>query len=622
LSGNSLIFLSYARTDGGDAVAHLEEELGRRGYPTWRDTRSIDPTADFTAQIETAIDQCSHIVVCVTPDVKRPDSFVRREVHYASILKKPITPALFANVPPPIMIVTLEWVDFFNNRQRAMDRLLEILERPRRTMTAGSHSDPFRAYLDSCYKQLVKELQWDIGTLIIPRIRDVSFEYLGKRASTGARLEEAHSVQQRQARSLFDAFSTYDQRMLLLGPAGSGKTVALRALARDAVTQRLDEPTAPLPLVASIASWDAEKQPELAAWLTSSQPLLAESEVRETLEQGRALLFLDGLDELGPPRRYKDGSIVDPQQDFLGRLPRQNGILLTTRAEESHLPTALDAFHGAVGMAPITQDDQFKYLQQTPVLFETVRRHRVLQDALTLPLMLHHFAWALEDAPSRLRKLEDDAGPRIIHEHIIELYIERAYGRYQREHGRLVTLEELYTLLGGVAMRDAGGGGNQNIFPPEEFGGRSETRSKGLIEFACDLGLLRRVGGSLLRFSHLLIRDHFAVREAIRVLSAGPAASDATTRDRAAWALWEIPDGRAVAVLLAALQDEDRHVRGSAASALGRIGDPQAVRPLIELTNDTTPVRSIYGERICDVARSALMSIGTPEAVAAAAEGR
>lgn len=90
-------------------------------------------------------------------------------------------------------------------------------------------------------------------------------------------------------------------------------------------------------------------------------------------------------------------------------------------------------------------------------------------------------------------------------------------------------------------------------------------------------------------------------------------------RDRAAWALWQIPDERAVNVLIPILDDPYKYARGSAAGALGRIGHKAeaAVLPLIKLLADKEPVSSMYGSRICEVAAVALEMIGSDEAIAA-----
>ncbi len=159
-------------------------------------------------------------------------------------------------------------------------------------------------------------------------------------------------------------------------------------------------------------------------------------------------------------------------------------------------------------------------------------------------------------------------------------------------------------------MRDAGGGGNRNLFEYDDVlrasGGRAEV-----VQFMTDIEYLVP-SGLALRFFHMALRDHFALAEARVALSS----SIPTVRDWAAWALWQIPDPRAVDLLIAALSDPYPYARGSAASALGRIGDPRAIPALRAMSSDTTEVLSTYGSSIADVAAWAIAAINnqrTPE---------
>jgi HEAT repeat protein len=72
------------------------------------------------------------------------------------------------------------------------------------------------------------------------------------------------------------------------------------------------------------------------------------------------------------------------------------------------------------------------------------------------------------------------------------------------------------------------------------------------------------------------------VQELVDYLSA----PEPFVRYRAAYALFIIADSRAVAPLIAALDDSDLRVRMYAASALGKIGDTRALAPLIGAMED------------------------------------
>ena len=49
------VFISYARIDGIPYANELELTLTEKGYKVWRDTRSINPSQDFTGIIEAGI---------------------------------------------------------------------------------------------------------------------------------------------------------------------------------------------------------------------------------------------------------------------------------------------------------------------------------------------------------------------------------------------------------------------------------------------------------------------------------------------------------------------------------------------------------------------------------------
>ena len=83
-------------------------------------------------------------------------------------------------------------------------------------------------------------------------------------------------------------------------------------------------------------------------------------------------------------------------------------------------------------------------------------------------------------------------------------------------------------------------------------------------------------------------------------------------RWRAADALWQIGDARAVPHLIAALQDPSIKVAGFAASGLGDLGDASAVEPLLELFQRLSDNREEAKARVAD----ALGKLGDKRAIA------
>ncbi len=119
------IFISYARKDGAEVAQWLVDALKQRGHETWMD-RNLHAHKDFDAEIEKAIGDASHVVVCGTADVQREDSFVRREIRFAQSLNKPIIPLMLPGGFLPITIINHTYVDFAD-REAGMTDLLRQL---------------------------------------------------------------------------------------------------------------------------------------------------------------------------------------------------------------------------------------------------------------------------------------------------------------------------------------------------------------------------------------------------------------------------------------------------------------------------------------------------------------
>ena len=97
--------------------------------------------------------------------------------------------------------------------------------------------------------------------------------------------------------SLIEDVVTEFPKFVLLGEAGSGKTTTLRHLAFETARKRLSDPlNAPLPLLLYLASWNKNQTIEeyiLSRWRLVPDPIGLSS-------RGELVIFLDGLNELGP----------------------------------------------------------------------------------------------------------------------------------------------------------------------------------------------------------------------------------------------------------------------------------------------------------------------------------
>jgi hypothetical protein len=154
----SYVFISYAREDGSEYAKRLAGALAQHGYRAWWDQQNLNPSLDFSGEIETAIEQAKHVLVCITPSLlTRKDGFVRKEILYAQTCGKPIVPLRFpggdlARLPLPLADLT--WIPFFDSQQltslnfsTGLERLLSCLSQDVPAVERVMSGDPFQDYL-------------------------------------------------------------------------------------------------------------------------------------------------------------------------------------------------------------------------------------------------------------------------------------------------------------------------------------------------------------------------------------------------------------------------------------------------------------------------------------------
>lgn len=649
MTHHSHVFISYARSDGREYASRLYHGLMAHGFSGWLDTRNINPTQDFTAEIELAIENASHVAVCITPDSKRSDSFVRREIQYAQALRKPVIPLRFADVPPHVQLINNEWVDFFRSWDTAFDRLCDILRGESHRTLFSSSDDPFRDYLQLLYQSIVLYLKQTVFSVQPDNPQVITLQTVStpnavsQPASLLTPFFATAGVNDHELPPTFsnfrDAFQYYNGRILLLGEPGAGKTITLMAFARDAVAARLENPALPLPILAHIATWDAVKQPPLAEWLLLSLPLLKPESVAAIISSGQAILLLDSLDELGQDQQdTTTGDHFDPRQRFLGVIPTQNQILITCRTQDYADIGQQISLNGAVTLQPLNDTQIRAYLHDLPDLWVTLAADGALLEVTRTPLLLSLFTNAFCELPEETQKLHN-LSQSDLRDRIFETYIRH---RYMREVRKFRTkppfsLEEICAVLGRIAAESISHRvwDEERSFTLETYLGTTKTYE--IIRLASELNLLTLDQHGIFRFTHLLLRDYFAATYARSCLTN----TASTIRANAINTLRKLNDPRHVEVFIMMLNDPHWRVRSYAAIALGESGNRRSVIPLIALLSDenlevqnfavialgqlrdtraVNPLVSTLHNPDTDISHNAaraLEHIGTPEALAA-----
>jgi hypothetical protein len=591
------IFLSYSRSDGYAAAAQIEAALVRY-VPVWLDTRDLIPSRDFTAELERAIEKSIAVVVCVTSDVRRADSFVRREIAFAELCRRPTVVARAEEVLPPIAVSTLTFFELWRDWDGELGRLVDFcastsaLESGRPATDRGNRGE----YLADTYRNVVAALH-DRVTL---RSDDQSVELVELQAEVLAGTAGTLDAEARIGLARFLRGSR--SRVLVLGEPGSGKTVTSLALVRDLASEALTDESAPIPVLLQAATAlgpDGEVR-SLRAWLTAEVPILGD-ELEQLLAAGMAIAIVDGLDELPEVvRNEADHPTSRPRAavlDILRALPR---VVATSRPD---VGVVTYAWTTVIRLVPLTDYHVQQFLEGR--VNSELSRDPIFIDAVRSPLLLSIVA----DLASTARWAR--GGASTVEEWRDMLFDQYARKTYDREARRqplidgVPPLDVIKRALGRIAIRDSSFGGSRNLFTVAEL--RSETIGwDAAARFIEEMGLVIRTGRHL-RFVHAMLRDYFAFTEASRALRD----ESPQMRDAAAWALWAVPDPRAVDALIVALDDPYEYARGSAAAALGRIGDHRALPALRRLSSDQTPVQSRYGRTVGDIARRAIRALET-----------
>ncbi len=616
----SHVFISYARKDGREHAERLDADLHRAGYRAWLDRRGIDPTKDFTAEIESAIRAASHVVVCITPDTERPNSFVRREVEYALLLDKPIYVAkMVANCLPPINIITHTYFEFYKDWDAAFAELCSYLARPATSYAQpapAAPAHPLRPYVQRLLDSAAKHLETAIIKLIDLEISETPDAVPAPPLDMIEMLFE--DARGETSFTSFDAaFKHFNRRALLLGEPGAGKTVTLMATARQAAADWLSEPDKhPLPVLGIIATWDASKQPPLMDWLGAQKGLTPDA------LRGNTLLLLDGLDELGGERTNTrpDGieERYDPRQRFISALNAHlgsNHALVTCRVADYEAVGQQVALDGAVTLQRLTDAQMRVYLADLPDLQAAIDADDGLREMARTPLLLSYLAFGFRDRPEAVKELHD-LREGALRDAIFIAYMEK---RYDREVKRLAkqgkeppfTLEFIRETLGRLAMENAGGmwrrGSNfrsrheANILERQDFAlVVPENQMNSYITFCCDLHFLHQRSEGV-GFIHLHLRDTLVYGYSLPWIRQSDLYSSIYEPNPAV-ALGTIRDSRILGVLLSLLEGRsvDSLLRACVADALGRLGDIRAVEPLIR----------VFGDVDEDVRSSAAASLG------------
>jgi len=178
--------------------------------------------------------------------------------------------------------------------------------------------------------------------------------------------------------SIFEVFDALQGTLLIVGNAGSGKTVMLLAITKALLNRTRGNSEARIPIFVPLGSW-ADAQPSLARWLEDELAriyLVSRELCQQLLDDVGIVLLLDGLDEVRPEHR---DSCIAAINTFRRKYPCRLVISCRTNAYKM-LPGKLDV-DGALELQPLSDAQVDAALYRAEKRVATVRKMLQEEDA-------------------------------------------------------------------------------------------------------------------------------------------------------------------------------------------------------------------------------------------------
>jgi hypothetical protein len=232
-----------------------------------------------------------------------------------------------------------------------------------------------------------------------------------------------------------EIFLRAGRTLLILGEAGSGKTVTLLKLADELLCRFASDPTEAVPVVFNLSTW-GRKRVDFLRWLVgelNSKYGVPKRSAQSLVQKSRLILLLDGLDELPRARRPECLEAINRLLTEIGA----PGIAVCSRLEDYLALPQRFAFEAAIRLEPLTCEELDTYLAKLgePLagLREATRNDGQLRESLRSPLLLSTAVLAYAGNP-HLERSNSNGTPEDLQQKIFADYVARNFRRRSRTH--------------------------------------------------------------------------------------------------------------------------------------------------------------------------------------------
>ncbi|HWO08776.1 MAG TPA: NACHT domain-containing protein [Polyangiaceae bacterium] len=377
---------------------------------------------------------------------------------------------------------------------------------------------PFNITLRA-YRKHVRNAFAKLETPVAP-----SVEVPRSRAFTPLRL---HSAAGPEPLELF-SFVEKTPRFVLLGGAGTGKTTLMKSLVVSILEGKDGAPTGVHPVLVVIRKHMLGGQSVEGAVVEVFEHHNfpgAESFVRAALAEGKLLLILDGLDELGENRAAVVGQILEYCERDNGR-EKPNRLIVTCR-ESSYTDRELrEPIAHVVRVEPFSNRNIRDFLsgwpehhgRQASSLYPMLQQDPQIRELCRNPLLLTLLAgiYLEEGSAFELPKARNQFYEKLLNELFVQRSMRKALPKAQ------FTVGDKRRILEHVSLVSASQGRDPEAFTPKMLAdaslselGKAVDRDALVRELVDRDGVIKRSGDEL-TFAHRTIHEYLAALEARR----------------------------------------------------------------------------------------------------------